>query len=158
MADTGARGTNDRGTESRGLDPVGATGSAAWAARGAPATAAGLSLGRSYRGSWPEMAFQASMMGFTVTGRNEQPHAGQPPPHNVGSRHFAGEAIDVRTAGKTNAQVAEFMAFMRSQGYLVKDERVRPPGQAVWSGPHVHVETFDWDGFIDAFSALRQVR
>lgn len=119
MSDPAERGTADRMTD----------------ARGTPATTAGLSLGPLYRGSWPELAFQAAMMGFTVTARNEQ--AG----HNPGSRHYVGEAIDVRTAGKTNAEVTEFVKFMRGQGYVVLDERVRPPGQAVWSGPHVHVET-----------------
>lgn len=98
------------------------------------------------------MAFQASMMGFTVTGRNEQKG------HNVGSRHYVGEAIDVRTAGKTKAEIEDYMKFMRSQGYIVRDERNRPPGQAVWGGPHIHVETFDWEGLRDALSPLQQVR
>jgi hypothetical protein len=98
------------------------------------------------------MAFQAAMMGFTVTGRNETTA------HNPGSRHYVGEAIDVRTAGKTGAEIADFMSFMSAQGYVVRDERQRPPGQKVWGGPHVHVETFDWERFGDAFSPLRRLR
>ena len=123
------RGTAGRATESRGLsiEPV-------------------------YRGHWAEMAFQAAMMGFTVTARNEK--AG----HNPGSRHYVGEAIDVRTAGKTNAEIADFVSFMSAQGYVVRDERQRPSGQAVWGGPHVHVEAFDWERFGDAFSPLRRLR
>lgn len=143
LAGGAPRGTGGRTTEANGLGTE---------SRGTPPTASRLSIRPSYRGSWPQLAFQAAMMGFTVTGRNEQ--AG----HNPGSRHFVGEAIDVRTAGKNNAEVADFMAFMRSQGYIVRDERVRPPGQAVWSGPHVHVETFDWTGLADALSPLRDVK
>lgn len=137
MADPVVRGTAEPGTESRGLEVAGK---------------AGLSLGPLYKGSWPEMAFQAAMMGFTVTAKNDARG------HNPGSRHYVGHAVDVRTRGKTNEEVEEFMAFMRSQGYIVRDERVRPPGQRVWGGPHVHVETFDWEGFQDAFSPLRQAR
>jgi hypothetical protein len=149
MADPGVRGTGDPGTESKGLGPT-----PIWerGPRGKAATTEGLSLGPFYRGSWAEMAFQASMMGFTITGSNEQRG------HNVGSRHYVGEAIDARTAGKTKAEIEDFMKFMRSQGYIVNDERNRPPGQAVWGGPHIHVETFDWEGFVDALSPLRQIQ
>lgn len=145
MADPEARGITDQRAESRGVAPE---------SRGSLAGTRGLSVetAPSYRGTWPQMAFQAAMMGFTVTGRNERTG------HNPGSRHFAGEAIDVRTAGKTAAEIADFMAFMRRQGYIVRDERVRPPGQAVWSGPHIHVETFDWKGLTDALSPLRDVK
>jgi hypothetical protein len=145
VADPEARGIADPQADARGVAPE---------SRGSLPSTRGLSLGPtpSYRGSWPQLAFQAAMMGFIVTARGEQ--AG----HNPGSRHFIGEAIDVRTAGKTAAQIADFIAFMRSQRYIVRDERVRPPGQAVWSGPHIHVETFDWKGFADALSPLRDVK
>ena len=144
------RGTVDRRTEPRGL---GAPTSVEWAPRGPTvATNAGLSLGPLYTGSWAEMAFQAAMMGFTVTGRNETKG------HNPKSRHYVGEAIDVRTRGHTNAEVNAFISFMRSQGYIVRDERIRPAGQKVWSGPHVHVEAFDWAGLADALSPVSEVR
>ena len=111
----------------------------------------GLSIPPVYQGHWAEMAFQASMMGFHVTARSSKSG------HNARSRHYVGEAIDVRTAGKTNAEVEDFMSFMESQRYIVRDERKRPRGQAVWSGPHIHVETFDWEGLRDAFSPLRRL-
>jgi hypothetical protein len=152
MADPLTRGTVGRAIESRGLGSDAESRITALGPRGGPVSATGLSMGPLYRGAWAEMAFQAAMMGFTVTGRNEK--AG----HNPGSRHYVGEAIDVRTAGKTNAEIADFMRFMSAQGYVVRDERQRPPGQAVWGGPHIHVEAFDWERFVDAFSPLRQIR
>jgi RHS repeat-associated protein len=95
----------------------------------------GLSLtGPLVEGAFREIAFQAAMAGFTVTGRNEKSG------HNVGSRHYQGNAIDIRTCDKSDKEVEDFIKFMSSQGYTVKDERVRPPGQKVWSGPHVHIE------------------
>ncbi len=63
--------------------------------------------------------------------------------HNSGSKHGKGLAIDVRTRDKTNAQVLEFIKFMQSKGYRVLDERVKPPLQKVWSGPHLHIEVID---------------
>jgi len=142
MSDHDARGTESRGTVARGTSP----------------TATGLSYPqrRFYEGHWAEMAFQAAMFGFTVTGRNEKKN------HNPGSRHYVGEALDVRTAGRTNADIAAFMAFMRSQGYIVRDERVRPAGQAVWGGEHIHVEWFDWERLrnevTDALAPVREIR
>jgi hypothetical protein len=149
MADASARGTDNPATESRGLPTDVDSRVSAWRPRGGAASAKGLSLGPFYQGTWAQMAFQAAMMGFTVTGRSEKSG------HNPGSRHFVGEAIDVRTAGKTPAEIADFMNFMSAQGYIVRDERQRPPGQAVWTGPHIHVETIDWDR---VFSPLRRFR
>jgi peptidoglycan hydrolase-like protein with peptidoglycan-binding domain len=60
--------------------------------------------------------------------------------HNVGSKHYMGLAIDVRTKDKTAKQVADFMQFMQNEGVTVRDERTRPPGQKVWGGSHVHIE------------------
>lgn len=137
-----SRATDGRATTSRGTFP-GATGLS-------------YPVRRFYEGHWAEMAFQAEMFGFTVTGKNEKKN------HNPGSRHYAGEAIDVRTAGRSNAEIADFMAFMRSQGYIVIDERVRPRGQAVWGGPHIHVEWFDWQrlrsDITDALAPVRDIR
>ena len=140
------------------LDPLGLDDvSSAGLSRGPDAVSStGLSLGPLYEGHWAEMAFQASMMGFRVTGKNEKEG------HNVGSRHYVGEAIDVGCKEKTNDQVDEFMTFMKKQGYIVKDERVHPPGQKVWTAPHVHVEfpthtkeNFPWQEFRDAFQPLK---
>jgi hypothetical protein len=60
--------------------------------------------------------------------------------HNVGSAHYEGRAVDVRTRDHTPAQVEEFMREARARGFSVRDERQRPRGQAVWSGPHVHLQ------------------
>ncbi len=59
--------------------------------------------------------------------------------HNRNSLHGRGRAIDVRTRGVTNKRLNAFMREARAQGYRVADERVRPRGQAVWSGPHLHI-------------------
>ena len=60
--------------------------------------------------------------------------------HNRGSLHGRGRAIDVRTRGVSSRRLNAFMADARRQGYQVIDERVRPRGQAVWSGPHLHIQ------------------
>lgn len=59
--------------------------------------------------------------------------------HNSGSLHAKGRAVDFSVKGKSDAQVKSFISSMRAKGYRVKDERVRPAGQKVWSGPHIHV-------------------
>jgi peptidoglycan hydrolase-like protein with peptidoglycan-binding domain len=84
-------------------------------------------------GDYRELVDFARARGFTVTSTN----GGQ---HNVGSSHYEGRAIDVRTRDKTNAQVNQFIREARAAGYHVGDERRRPAGQAVWSGPHLHLE------------------
>lgn len=60
--------------------------------------------------------------------------------HNVGSKHYMGLAIDVRTRDKTAKQCTDFINLLRGEGLIVRDERVRPPGQRVWSGSHLHIE------------------
>lgn len=60
--------------------------------------------------------------------------------HNVGSVHSSGCAVDVRTRDKTPEEVEEMITSARDQGITVRDERTRPAGQAVWSGPHVHLQ------------------
>ena len=84
-------------------------------------------------GDYRELAEFARQRGFTVTSTN----GGR---HNPGSSHYEGRAIDVRTRDKTNAQVQQFIREARAAGYQVADERRRPPGQRVWSGPHLHLE------------------
>ncbi|WP_338871977.1 peptidoglycan-binding domain-containing protein [Myxococcus stipitatus] len=59
--------------------------------------------------------------------------------HNVGSLHYQGRAIDVRTRGVPAARIDAFIADARARGYNVRDERTRPRGQAEWSGPHLHI-------------------
>ncbi len=60
--------------------------------------------------------------------------------HNRGSLHGRGRAIDVRTRGVSSARLNAFMRDARAHGYQVLDERRRPPGQKVWSGPHIHIQ------------------
>lgn len=60
--------------------------------------------------------------------------------HNPNSLHALNRAIDVRTRDKPDAEVERFKRACRAANYRVLDERKRPKGQAVWSGPHLHVE------------------
>jgi hypothetical protein len=75
----------------------------------------------------------AGQQGFDVTSTT----GGQ---HNTGSKHYQGKAIDVRTRDKSPEEIAAFMAKAQQQGFRVLDERQRPAGQAVWGGPHLHLE------------------
>jgi hypothetical protein len=79
--------------------------------------------------------------GFRVT-------SGSGGTHNVGTLHKLNRAVDVSVRNKSNAEVEAFIRRATTYGYRVLDERTRPPGQAVWSGPHLHVEDrgdFDLD-------------
>lgn len=62
--------------------------------------------------------------------------------HNTGSKHFKGLAIDIdHTLASANPEKwSQFTSTLSSNGYRVVDERVRPKGQAVWTGPHFHIE------------------
>jgi hypothetical protein len=60
--------------------------------------------------------------------------------HNVGSAHYQGRAMDVSVRGKSDQDIRAFMEAAKQSGYGVRDERTRPEGQKVWSGPHVHLE------------------
>jgi hypothetical protein len=66
--------------------------------------------------------------------------------HNVGSKHYQGKAIDVRTRDKSPEEIAAFIAKAQQQGFRVLDERQRPAGQAVWGGPHLHLEKSKFGG------------
>ena len=61
--------------------------------------------------------------------------------HNANSPHYAGMAIDVRTKTRSAQEIGEFIAAAIKAGYRVVDERVRPAGQKVWKGAHLHLET-----------------
>lgn len=63
--------------------------------------------------------------------------------HNVGSEHYSGRAVDVGMGRETPEQQASIKARLEASGYRVRDERTRPAGQAVWSGPHLHVSMLD---------------
>jgi len=70
-------------------------------------------------------------MGFRVTDIGDV--------HNVGSLHGQGRAVDFSVKDKSKAEVDTFIKEMRAKGYNVKDERTKPSGQKVWTGPHIYV-------------------
>src|ERR1041384_1764122 len=64
--------------------------------------------------------------------------------HNVGSKHYSGNAIDRKGSGSfSDEQVAQLQQQAAERGFLVRDERRHPPRQKVWGGPHIHIETAD---------------
>ncbi len=63
--------------------------------------------------------------------------------HNTGSLHYLGRAIDVSVRDKTEAEIHAFKLRAGECGFRVLDERVRMPGERVWTGPHLHVEDRD---------------
>ena len=69
--------------------------------------------------------------------------------HNPGSKHKRGEAIDFGAADTPPEEFERIANEYRRKGYKVTDERQRPPGQKVWSGPHGHVE---WTPDVDTFA------
>lgn len=83
--------------------------------------------------TWREISELVKAQGFNVTSTTGGTH-------NVGSAHYAGRAVDVSVRGKSDEEVEEFIRAMEKRGLTVHDERTRPPGQKVWSGPHIHVE------------------
>jgi hypothetical protein len=62
--------------------------------------------------------------------------------HNSGSMHYQGStkdpgAIDVDHRG---VDYNDLLAWAKPRGLIVLDERTRPAGQAVWGGPHFHIQ------------------
>src|SRR5262249_1057756 len=82
---------------------------------------------------WRGLSRFAQQRGFTVTSTTGGSH-------NTGSAHYQGRAIDVRTRDKTPAQVERFIRAAQTAHIQVRDERVQPAGQRVWSGPHLHLQ------------------
>lgn len=75
----------------------------------------------------------ARARGFTITSTT----GGE---HKPGSAHYRGDAIDMRTRDKRPAEVDNFVAEARREGFHIRDERQRPAGQKRWRGPHIHGE------------------
>lgn len=68
--------------------------------------------------------------------------------HNRGSKHYSGNAIDIKGSGQfSNEQVSQLSTQAADYGLKVRDERARPKGQAVWGGPHIHIETNEQDPY-----------
>lgn len=64
--------------------------------------------------------------------------------HNRGSKHYVGQAVDIRNSGGlSNQQVQQLSQAAAAQGLKLRDERQHPKGQAVWGGPHIHLEATD---------------
>lgn len=84
-----------------------------------------------------KLAAFARAHGFRITA------GGATTGHNEHSLHYLGRAIDVSVKGQRHAAIAAFVARAVECGFHVRDETTRPPGQAVWSGPHLHVEDRD---------------
>ena len=83
--------------------------------------------------NWKDLKNFAEACGFFVTSTT----GGK---HNIGSKHALGLAIDVRTRDKENAEIEAFMRKCAALGVRVRDERIKPQGQKVWSGAHLHLE------------------
>lgn len=60
--------------------------------------------------------------------------------HNAHSKHYLGKAIDIRSRGRTEFDIAVLYSVLEPMGYKIRDERKRPKGQRVWRGPHFHIE------------------
>src|SRR6266540_1817829 len=75
----------------------------------------------------------ASVNGLRIT-------SGRHGKHNVGSKHYRGLAIDVSCRSMTAARIEHLKRSARAAGLYIRDERRRPRGQKIWSGPHLHIE------------------
>jgi hypothetical protein len=89
--------------------------------------------GKAKEPPYKEIARFAKEKGFRVTSTT----GGE---HNKNSAHYDKRAVDVSVKNKTDKQVTAFEKAARAAGIRVRDERTRPPGQKVWSGPHIHLE------------------
>lgn len=59
--------------------------------------------------------------------------------HNTGSKHYKGKAVDVSVKFKSEYDIILLTHTLTEKGYVVVDERIRPSGQRVWTGPHLHI-------------------
>src|SRR3990167_4892507 len=92
------------------------------------------------RGTWRSIGSFVEGQGFELSG------GGETKGHIPCSKNYAAEAGDVRTRGRTPADVDAFIAKAKAAGYHVNDERIDPrpnnPGQ-IWTAEHVHVSLPD---------------
>lgn len=92
----------------------------------------GVSNGKPCESHYTELKAIAMGMGFIVT---SEMGGG----HNAHSRHYRGKAVDVRSRGKSDFQIDMLRLIVEQNGYEFRDERIRPKGQRVWKGPHIHL-------------------
>lgn len=102
--------------------------------------------------SFIKIANFAAARGFYVTSLIDEGK------HNAKSRHYIGRAVDTRVWHTTEGQDARgrrteqiqgipqekldaFMMEARELGISVRDETLKPNGQKVWKGAHIHLET-----------------
>lgn len=105
-----------------------------------PVSAPPLNVSGLVQPSKPTTSHLPDLMGF-LWSRNLTPGSTTGGRHNLGSLHYSGNAIDIKGSGAfSDAQVAALKQDAASRGFLIRDERVRPPNQKVWGGPHVHIE------------------
>jgi hypothetical protein len=81
--------------------------------------------------------------------------------HNTGSLHYSGNAIDIKGSGAfDDATVQRLSQAASSRGLKLRDERVKPPNQKVWGGPHVHIEYAgqgdQYDSLLDGLTETQQ--
>lgn len=75
--------------------------------------------------------------------------------HNAGSKHYSGNAIDIKGSGAFDDQTVQELSRKASErGFLLRDERRHPPGQKVWGGPHIHLEAADQQPQRDQYDTL----
>jgi hypothetical protein len=71
--------------------------------------------------------------------------------HNTGSKHYHGHAFDLGLNTSFGGDMEKLRTFMREfpnqqrrypvlERLKLRDETVRPKGQKVWSGAHLHLE------------------
>lgn len=63
--------------------------------------------------------------------------------HNKNSKHPLGKAIDFRSRGLTDEFVEHLKRDAHDSDLILRDERVKPPKQKIWSAPHFHLECKD---------------
>lgn len=82
--------------------------------------------------TYKEISTLVTSLGWKITSTN----TGR---HNKNSRHYRGKAVDVSVKFKSEFEVLVFIETLEKEGYTVVDERIRPFGQRVWTGPHFHI-------------------
>jgi hypothetical protein len=82
---------------------------------------------------YSDLSKMVRAMGWTVT---SEMGGG----HNAHSKHYRGKAVDVSVRKRTQFHIDILTEVMAKWGYRVLDERVRPRGQRVWGGPHLHID------------------